>query len=714
MFERRSEWFQHEIQVHRREWCCNATGHDPFTDKLEFMKHMESYHQETAEPAELPRILEFFERPMERSQASCPLCPAKQPRFFPARRLEKHLARHMESLALFALPRNNNSRSHGPINSADSVAGVGASEESCASLNSSSLKEGHTESEFTNNHTETPENEALLQEVSDFDTLIRDFCAVGECRDTVATTAYLERLEKAAAARHSLPTVHAAIKELMNASVSSNPERLSSSNIPINRDFNKGPVPEIKITDVLAKVCAMIRSERSEDNSGREPLQSLKDRRILSFITSMADSVNTSDFEEDRDETQALESRLRMLTSDLDVLSGITSGPEEEQGDFSWDFVQPEVQISHTALHILSESLSAVRTIRAIRAFERLLDVSDAVLVLTTLSNTLPGMTFERVVADRIEATIWSCEEDMIELKSFARSIEHEMPLPDSYLRKPLDHLCGRLKEALPSDLATQMIHRSGIAGAEADPSITRFPDADQLDEYHERRASQYMPGTLVWFFDSPKYTNWAETGPSFLWLTGIFGSGKSVLCSAVIEQLRKRCNSSTAVAFYHFLEDTNEESISWTLIAQLLRQSQSVPESLQIAYSQWSKHRISDADIRRQALWDALSMYETTYIVLDGIDPRLAQLDMFQVFSDKFKFTGARPRTLHLMLTSRLRFVMSHFSPPADEYYEIISENRVKASAHVLVAEGMRSLDLDGELEERIRSFLLNNTRGM
>ena len=170
MFERRREWFQHEIQVHRREWCCNAAGHDPFTDKLDFMKHMESDHQETAEPAELPRILEFFERPMERSQASCPLCPAKESRFFPARRLEKHLARHMETLALFALPRINNSRSQGSNNSADSVFGVGLSEENSPSLNSPSLKERRAESEVTNHHTKNPENKARLQEGSDLDT----------------------------------------------------------------------------------------------------------------------------------------------------------------------------------------------------------------------------------------------------------------------------------------------------------------------------------------------------------------------------------------------------------------------------------------------------------------------------------------------------------------------------------------------------------------
>ncbi len=348
-----------------------------------------------------------------------------------------------------------------------------------------------------------------------------------------------------------------------------------------------------------------------------------------------------------------------------------------------------------------------------------MLIVSDAALVLTTPSNTLHGMTYERIVADRIEAVIWSCEEDMIKLNSFAKSIEHETPLPDSYLGKALDHLCSRLKETLHRDLATQKILRSGIPGAEADALVTGFSDTEQL-EYHKFLVRQHQPGTLVWFFDSPKYTKWAETDSSFLWLTGIFGSGKSVLCSAVIEQLREGCSNSntTAVAFYYCCkEDDNEESISWTLIAQLLRQSQFVPESLRNAYTQWSKHKRSNSKTRRQASWDALGMCETTYIVIDGIDHRLAQSDVFEVFSDTFKSTRPTTRTLRLMLTSRLPFAISLFSPPANEHYETISEERVKSSADVLTAEDMRSSflsSINGKLKERIRSFLLNNTRGM
>ena len=109
--------------------------------------------------------------------------------------------------------------------------------------------------------------------------------------------------------------------------------------------------------------------------------------------------------------------------------------------------------------------------------------------------------------------------------------------------------------------------------------------------------------------------------------------------------------------------------------------------------------------------------MYEKTYIVIDGIDHRLAQSGLFQVFSDSFKSTQPMTGMLHLMVTCRIPYAISPFSPPANEHYETISEDRVRSSADVLVAEHIRSLSppiFNNKLKKRIKSFLLTNTRGM
>ncbi|KAG8525716.1 uncharacterized protein KY384_000476 [Bacidia gigantensis] len=109
-FERKSEWFRHESQAHRREWCCNAPGHRATQDGREFKKHMEEAHGISDFQEEAHAVLALCERPLQTTRSSCSLCHATEANELSPEQLKKHLAQHLESLALFALPRNNDKR----------------------------------------------------------------------------------------------------------------------------------------------------------------------------------------------------------------------------------------------------------------------------------------------------------------------------------------------------------------------------------------------------------------------------------------------------------------------------------------------------------------------------------------------------------------------------------------------------------------------------
>ena len=107
MFERRSQWFNHELQIHRREWCCNEDHHEAFQDKDLFIEHLRHTHSELNLPTDLESVISLFERPVSTSTTSCPFCKNDETKGLSMKNLEKHLARHMEMLALFALPRSH-------------------------------------------------------------------------------------------------------------------------------------------------------------------------------------------------------------------------------------------------------------------------------------------------------------------------------------------------------------------------------------------------------------------------------------------------------------------------------------------------------------------------------------------------------------------------------------------------------------------------------
>ena len=110
MYVNRTDWFRHESRVHRKEWSCNVEAHGAFRDSDRFAKHMEEEHGDVVIKAQLHNVVSWCERPLETMLSTCPLCRSDDAKDLSPERLEKHLGRHMEILALFALPMDDEKR----------------------------------------------------------------------------------------------------------------------------------------------------------------------------------------------------------------------------------------------------------------------------------------------------------------------------------------------------------------------------------------------------------------------------------------------------------------------------------------------------------------------------------------------------------------------------------------------------------------------------
>jgi hypothetical protein len=69
----------------------------------------------------------------------------------------------------------------------------------------------------------------------------------------------------------------------------------------------------------------------------------------------------------------------------------------------------------------------------------------------------------------------------------------------------------------------------------------------------HNEACKKHEPGTGEWFINSHEFSYWMLPGCS-LWLHGIPGAGKTVLCSTIIENVKKRCSpESHCIYFWRF-----------------------------------------------------------------------------------------------------------------------------------------------------------------
>ncbi|KAI5808622.1 hypothetical protein DFH27DRAFT_233036 [Peziza echinospora] len=101
LFSTRHEWFEHEVQQHRREWFC-AKCNEAFPSKTDFTSHLQESHAEVRSDAEYVSMLASR---CERGFAAhalqpCALCGEE----LSSIKLRQHLGQHLQQLAIWTLP----------------------------------------------------------------------------------------------------------------------------------------------------------------------------------------------------------------------------------------------------------------------------------------------------------------------------------------------------------------------------------------------------------------------------------------------------------------------------------------------------------------------------------------------------------------------------------------------------------------------------------
>jgi len=108
IYQSRHEWFHHELQVHRKWWKCIDNCGQPFQSQDELRAHLLQHHSDIANELRIDDLLRTCERQhniTENEKVECPLCHDDVSSLS---RLRRHLGKHLEELALFALPSRVN------------------------------------------------------------------------------------------------------------------------------------------------------------------------------------------------------------------------------------------------------------------------------------------------------------------------------------------------------------------------------------------------------------------------------------------------------------------------------------------------------------------------------------------------------------------------------------------------------------------------------
>ncbi|KAF4449037.1 hypothetical protein F53441_7687 [Fusarium austroafricanum] len=149
--------------------------------------------------------------------------------------------------------------------------------------------------------------------------------------------------------------------------------------------------------------------------------------------------------------------------------------------------------------------------------------------------------------------------------------------------------------------------------------------------DYGSRQSDAFdkrVDGTCEWFLQSDKFQQWVNTNGEVLFCPGLPGAGKTVMTSVVIRHLLDQFENDSNIGIgYHYCEYTRQETesnrdILSSILTQLARRRDSVPEALSKLYAKYKPQKTSPP-LKEiiSALILVASLFPRVFLVVDGLD---------------------------------------------------------------------------------------------
>ncbi|KAH9167683.1 hypothetical protein EDB89DRAFT_1813408, partial [Lactarius sanguifluus] len=196
--------------------------------------------------------------------------------------------------------------------------------------------------------------------------------------------------------------------------------------------------------------------------------------------------------------------------------------------------------------------------------------------------------------------------------------------------------------------------------------SLRKWQSPPDPSTNHNIVGDRQHEGTAEWFFESDQFESWKVTG-SLLWIHGKPGSGKSVLCSAIINKVTTLCAAGSASMAYFYFDFRNVDkqarrNLLPSLLIQLSTRSDAFYDILSRLYETYDNGARQPSDeTLTQCLKKMLTLPNQgpVYLVIDALDecsdtsdipsPREVVLDLVK------DLVSLRLPSLHICVTSRL-----------------------------------------------------------
>ncbi|KAH7019752.1 ankyrin repeat-containing domain protein [Ilyonectria destructans] len=178
-------------------------------------------------------------------------------------------------------------------------------------------------------------------------------------------------------------------------------------------------------------------------------------------------------------------------------------------------------------------------------------------------------------------------------------------------------------------------------------------------EQNHKVSRSRHEPYTSRWIFQAKEFRSWTDTPGESLWLRGIPGAGKTILCSTIIDHVLQQWNHKPGVKvayFYFDFSDLKKQNVAGFLksvVYQLIFSEPTISDSAAALYDKCNGVTEPGLDELLAVIMTEISSSERTFLLIDALDE--CPKDERPVFFDTlFNSKSPLPSNLSLLITSR------------------------------------------------------------
>ncbi|KAF8351877.1 ectomycorrhiza-induced ankyrin-domain/NACHT-domain-containing protein, partial [Amanita rubescens] len=238
----------------------------------------------------------------------------------------------------------------------------------------------------------------------------------------------------------------------------------------------------------------------------------------------------------------------------------------------------------------------------------------------------------------------------------------------------------------------------------------------------HNNAREKHLQGSGQWLLGDKRYIKWKEQSNSFMWINGISGCGKTLICSTIIEDIKAivEAQPETGLAYFYFDINDKAKQSSRSLISSLVLNLTAKSNNYLPMDKLYNKHDKLSLPTKNELLTlllELLQGFGQTYVVIDALDE--CDDDYCKLFDTVIKVIHKwQLPHFHLLVTSRreqdIIMNMEELVPTELHLSAELVGSDIKSYINSAVKNDGRLKRWSPEIQQIIKNLLISGANGM